>query len=251
MSDRTQRRSELGLTQTAAAARAGVSLATWRRWEEKPETVSAKTRTACERVLSADAGMSPPLEDSAAAFNAIWRESPELTPRQAYAIATTLGLWADYFLGEWLKHPDSPLHEIEPFDRFDLRVMMLVGENRAWAEAVRARCHILADEIESGTLPFQRSGPLIDEVLMGAAVAAGEELLRDSEDFFEGIESRDGVEDEESLDYLIGDEDWEVVIDGLDDRCRWSEWDAPTRCGDRRLPGLLAERHPFRWFDES
>lgn len=137
MNSRTDRRTELGLTQSAAATSAGLSLATWRRWEEDPESVNAKTRTACERVLAGESEHSRALAKSAAAFDAAWRGSPHLTPRQAYAIAMELDGWADTDIADWIQQPARPLHQISPFDLFDLRVMMLVGESRAWAEAVR------------------------------------------------------------------------------------------------------------------
>src|SRR5699024_6422393 len=95
MNERIERRNDLGLTQTSAATNAGVSLATWRRWEEDPESVSCKTREACERVLASEMEFSGALSKSAAAFEAAWGNSARLTPRQAYAIAMELVGWAD------------------------------------------------------------------------------------------------------------------------------------------------------------
>lgn len=248
MSERSDRRIELDLTQADAARKAGVSLATWRRWEEDPGAVSAKTRIACEGVLEGVSEFERALAKSTAAFVDAWGDSPRLTPRQAYAIAVELDGWADGEIAEWLRDPREPLHDVAPFHQFDLRVMMLVGESRAWADAVRRRCRIVSDEIEFGTLPFDRPGPLIDEVLIGAALEGAQASLQDMPELFERIPSREvDVDDDE--EYSIGDGDWDSVSDGFDDECQWDEWEVPLRSGHPLLPAVLAARHPFRWFD--
>lgn len=247
MNERSDRRLELDLTQADAARKAGVSLATWRRWEEDPDSVSAKTRIACEDVLDRASEYERAVSKSAEAFTASWRDSPRLTPRQAYAIAGVLDFWADSDIAEWLRDPSESLHEVPPFDNFDLRVMMRVGENRAWAEAVRQRCYLISDEIEAGTLPYGRPRPLIDEVLIGAALHGAHTLLEDIPELFEGIPARESVGDDE--DYMIGDDDWGAVVDDFDDVCGWDEWVVPLHQGHPLLPALLAQRHPFTWFD--
>lgn len=249
VNERTYRRTELGLTQTEAGAQAGVSLATWRRWEDEPDSVSAKTRMACERVLAASSEYERALAKPSTAFQNSWGDSHYLTPRQAYSIAVTLDGWADTDIREWLRRGEQALHEIRPFDAFDLRVMMLVGENRAWAEAVRQRCYALSDEIERGVLPFDRPGPFIDEVLIAATLSSAEAWLTDFPELFQGIPARDSVDDEGNEANLIGDDDWATVSDGFDDRCRWDDWEVPVRNGHPLLPAILDERHPFRWFD--
>lgn len=80
------------------------------------------------------------LADEAVKFEAAWGECPYLTPRQASSIATVLSTWADLYIREWLREAAEPLHEVPPFDGLDLRVMMLVGENRAWAAKFAERC---------------------------------------------------------------------------------------------------------------
>lgn len=45
------RRQRLNLTQAEAAERAGVTVATWRRFEADPASVLNEVRSACERVL--------------------------------------------------------------------------------------------------------------------------------------------------------------------------------------------------------
>lgn len=247
MTERTDRRVQLDLSQTDAARRAGVSLATWRRWEGDSESVSAKTRSACQSVLESATELERALAKSAEAFSVAWAESPHLTPRQAYAIALELDGWADTDIAEWLREPRQPLHEVAPFCDFDLRVMMLVAENRAWVEAVRRRCRVISDEIEAGTLPFNRSGPLIDEVLVGATLEGAQALLADIPEIFDRIAARSAIDDGE--DFFVGDNDWDAVSDGFDNECRWDEWEVPLMNGHPLLPAVLAERHPFRWFD--
>lgn len=53
-------------------------------------------------------------------------------------------MWEDLHLSSWISDPSGPLHDVPPFDEFDLRVMMLVGESRAWAEAVSQRCRVFS-----------------------------------------------------------------------------------------------------------
>lgn len=253
MNERANRRGQLDLTQADAARKAGVSLATWRRWEDDPESVSTKTRDACDGVLERGSDFERALAKSAEAFTEAWSGSPRLTPRQAYAIALELDGWADLHIGEWLREPSEPLHEIPPFCDFDLRVMMLVGENRAWVEAARQRCRVISNEIEAGVLPFDRPGPLIDEVLIGAALDGAQASLEDMPELFELIPPRNtahlGDDDDDDEAYLIGDDDWDVVSDGFDDECQWDEWEVPIRHDHPLLPAILAERHPYRWFD--
>lgn len=249
MSERTDRRAELGLTQSAAATKAGVSLATWRRWEEDPELVSVRTRTACEGVLATEGPFSRALAESAAAFGVAWSDSPHLTPRQAYALSVTLDGWADLHIEEWIVRPDEPLHTVPPFDNLDLRVMMHVAESRAWAEAVRQRCYAVSDEIERGILPFDRPGPLIDEVLIGAALGSARAYLEDMPELFDRIPARAAFEDDANDVYLVGDDDWDAVWDGFDERCRSDVWEVPLHRQHPLLPAILAERHPYTWCD--
>jgi len=96
-------------------------------------------------------------------------------------------------------------------------------------------------------LPFDRPGPLIDEVLIGAALHGAQESLEDMPELFERIPAREAVDGDE--DYVIGDDDWDAVSDGFDDACEWDEWEVPLRQGHPLLPAVLAQRHPFTWFD--
>lgn len=51
MTTQSDQRTEIGLTQEQAARRAGVSLATWRRWERNPDSVTEDVRAQCQEAL--------------------------------------------------------------------------------------------------------------------------------------------------------------------------------------------------------
>lgn len=247
MGELTKRRVEFGLTQDEAARKAGVSLASWRRWELDPDSVSVKTCVACEGVLESAAEFKRVFSKSCEAFTSSWKDSPRLTPRQAYAIGLQLDFWADTDIAEWLQDPNVPLYEVSPFTHFDLRVLMHVGENRAWVEGVRQRCYVISDEIQSGTLPFDRPGPLIDEILIGASLDDAQTLLGEEPELFAQIPSREGKGDDEKFE--IGDDDWDLVVDGFHDVGESEDWEIPLWKWHPLLPVILAQRPPFTWFD--
>ena len=245
-------RETLGLTQTEAARRAGVSLATWRRWEEDPDRVRLITRVACSSVLERASAQQLALAQGDADFERAWRDSYMLTPRQASAIAMALNWWADTEIADWLKDPDTPLHEVAPFDQLDLRVMMLVGENRAWAAAARERCRAVAKELEQGTTPFDdRRSCFFDELLMALAVSAAQDHLSDSPELFEHLSPREGtLEDDE--DGMHGDDDWDMVMANFDDDSSDLLWQSPIgQEGGAAVSILLADRPPSTWFDRK
>lgn len=247
MNPRRTRREALGLTQADAATRASLSLATWRRWEENPDKVSAATRIACERILDQDAALKAALATEAENFERAWGDCLHLTPRQASAITYSLSWWSDAEISEWLRDPTGePLHAVSPFDQLDLRVMVVVNDNRAWAAKARERCDAVAAEIENGVLPFDRPGCYFDELLMALALGDAEERLSDMPELFEGIPGRT-VADPEG-DWTL-DSDWEAVSEAFDDRCRWDDWEVPLYKDHSLLSAVLNERHPYSWFD--
>ena len=243
MNHRREQREALGLTQIEAAANAGISLATWRRWEEDPRSVRASTRVACEAVFSTE---HPVREDKTEiqAFERSWQDCSYLTPRQAYALAATIDLWADLYIGEWLKDPScEPLHQVSPFDQLDLRIMMHVNESRSWAAKVAERCYAVSDEIAKGVLPFDREGAYMDELLIAMSLSDAQVTMEDIPELFDELPAR------ASEDERVGDEDWDAVSSYFDDQCRWDEWEVPLYREHPLLPPILAERHPFTWFD--
>lgn len=245
MSERRRQREAIDLSQAAAAARAGVSLATWRRWEENPDVVSGSTRTKCEQVLDAQRAIHErhrrQLAEENENIDRLWRSHPLLTPRQASGIMVQLDMWQHLFIGTWLegRGPKEPLHTVSPFDELDPRVMIHVNDNQAWAHLARQRCITVRDEMHCGVLPFDRDGCFFDEILMALVVDWVAETYDDSE--AEG--SFDGIAPHEN------DDDWVTVSEVFNDAARWRSWKIPTIVGHELLPTVLAQSHPFSWFD--
>ncbi len=252
-SQRKKQRESLGLSQIEASQRANVSLATWRRWEANPDSVGAKTRKACAAVLASKDSRPKALREKDELIAKSWMDNPNITPRQAAALASTLDFWADADIAEWLNDPSStPLYEVSPFDRLDLRVMIRIGENRAWAAAAKERCYAVADEIRHGILPFDRKGCFFDELLMAMALDDAEDSMKDTPELFTGIPARRSEDlSDEDKDEVVADEDWEGVGDYFDNECRWDEWEVPTMTGHPLLPAILDDHPPVKWFDNN
>jgi len=130
--------------------------------------------------------------------------------------------------------------------------MILVNENRAWAESLSQRCHAVGDEIAQGVLPFDRPGCFADELLVALALPHAEASMSDMPGLFEQVaprsEQRAPRDGDEDADWVLDDE-WGLVADLFDNRCRWDEWDVPTVPGHPLLAAILAEHHPYTWFD--
>lgn len=184
-------------------------------------------------------------------FEQSWGDCPYLTPRQAAAIASVIALWADTEIGEWLDGGWSrePLHAVTPFTRLDRRVMIYVDDNKAWAEKARERCYAVADQIAEGVLPFDRQGCFFDELLMGLALPAAQEHLGEMPEVFDDIGPRLPSHYDEI--HFFGDDEWDMVSDAFDDRCRWDDWEVSVEKDHHLLAAILAERHPYTWFDPS
>lgn len=245
----------MGLTQTKAAMKAHVSVATWRRWEEDPTSVSERSRKRCESVIgvahSRAARVSrKALQDEARQLEAVWGSAKVLTPRQAHHVATTLSVWGDGDLPFWVASREEPLTEVGPFYYFDLRVMIRIDENRAFVQAVAERSRSLARDIVEGTFPSARSGPFIDDVLIAAALVASEDVQRGNPEAADHITARVAGpgEDRDDASHVL-DSDWDLVPGLLDDLLD-DAWQVPV-VGGPRLPALLEDRHPFTWLDES
>lgn len=249
MSTQNGKRQELGLTQTEAARRAGVSLPTWRRWEADPSQVSEETNAKCRKVLDRDV----PTFDVDWSTVEAWRDHPYLTPRQAAALVYELNGFGDLYLAEWLNHQHEPLHDTPPFDQLDRRVMFHVGDNQAWVAEARDHCYAVASGIEKGKLPHDQVACFFDEFVVFAASTIAEETYPDKLDLglYDQIPTRERRESEDEADWMTGDEDWEDLAEWLVDS---SAWDVQAVCGPRgQLSPLvqlaLSEHHPFTWFD--
>lgn len=235
MNTQRERREQLGLTQTGAARRAGVSIATWRRWEDNPGSVKGSTAERCEAVLGSRT--EGELSMSASLIARSWP-----TPRQSAGILTGLDFWIDE-IESWLNSPSEPLHEVGLFPLFDLRVMILVDGNRAWAAACRERLAALRGEITAGVFPFDRKGCFFDEAAMAPVLRVAQDYVTDLD--YDWVAPRPP-----SSDWDITDEDWDIVSDAFDDEAYWDGWEIPSMHGHPALPRLTASFHPFRWFDE-
>lgn len=177
-----------------------------------------------------------------------WIDSHIMSPRQAAALNTVLCIWAEGELQMWLDDPShEPLHTVDPFFYFDKRVMMWVGESRAFAAAVQERCLAVADNLVKGKIPHLWKDPFIDHVLIAGALPPAEDFLQDMPELFEGVPAR--IVDSESEDGLSGDDAWDSLSDTLDDLLD-DDWEVPVGGGSPYcLSRLLRERHPFTWFD--
>lgn len=149
-----------------------------------------------------------------------------------------------------MRSPDEPLHAVDPFDSFDLRVMMPVGENRAWAAAVAQRCSVIAREIEKGILPCDRPGPYIDEVLFGAAMHTARAWAMDDSTLMEPVPPREesGLNVGDDVD-MVEDDYWDELSGAFDDRARWLDYSYPLWSENAGLRLLLDARPPLTWLD--
>lgn len=250
MNERAQRRLEMDLTQAEAARRAGRSLDTWRKWEADPSSVGDESRRRCAAVLRVEAQDVPAEPAVGERYVRTWGDCPYMTPQQAYAISVQLDVWNDVEISEWVQRPQEPLHTVGPFDGFDLRIMMMVGENRSWAAGVGRRCAVIAREIETGVLPFDRPGPYIDEVLFAAAMHAARDWADDDPTLVEPVPARreTGVDSSDDV-YRVEDDYWDELYDEFDDRARWTDYIYPLLGGNPALRLLLDERPPLTWID--
>lgn len=229
--------------------------------------MSAKTATACERVLGVtavararDEGLEAESKEYQLQIAETWKGSDRLTPRQAAALSTVLSVWSDE-INYWLEgvlegHPkisSGPLSEAIPF-AIDPRVMMLIGENFAWAGLAKDHCAAISDEIEAGQLPFDRPNCCyFDEAILGIALQAAEDSLNDQPEIYQHIPPRTTIDlsdaDDEDAGYLLGDDDWGSVRDHFDNDASWGDWDVLMYSDHPLMRYLLTMRHPFTWFD--
>lgn len=249
--------------QTEAARLAGVSLATWRRFENDPASVSAQSRNKCQKALEKMAGkpgrearMDLSLARLADQLQEHWGDRHFMTPRQAALMTTALGLWDDErFLYD-------ELSENGPFDMFAPTVMMHVHNNRPWAKAVYDRCKALHDLLTQGVNPLHVPHSFVDEVLMVAACreAGGLEELYDEEDDswlpepclpeggdIEGADFEDiDIDDIEAARMFDDEGGWADLEENILEIAKHDD-EVEAVLGDDLLFGD-APRHPLEWF---
>ena len=113
---------------------------------------------------------------------------------------------------------------------------------------------ITSRNIEQGVLPFDRPGCFFDELLMALALPFAQAMLDEETEAFYPLPARQahdyGDEDEDAdEEFPIGDTEWDAVVEAFDDQCRWDEWEVPVLTGHVVLPLVLADHHPYCWFD--
>ncbi len=175
-----------------------------------------------------------------------WGTSAHLTVRQAATLTTLLLWWAEVTIPQWLDDPDGPLHRVAPFDGLDLRVMVLINENRAWAELAGQRCRAVGTQMASGILPSFGPHPrYFDEVLVALALQAAPAHMRDEDTMDPASLILPRTPDE----VTASEHGWSDAVNRLDEVAAWWDWDVPTVPGSGDLRPLLMARHPFTWFD--
>ncbi len=166
-----------------------------------------------------------------------WKGRKLLAPRQAAALATTLDVWAEMEIPEWLAARDYPLQDLRPFDVLDPQIMTIVNGDAVWVAKAAERLHAVAAEIRRGVWPPDRAGCFGDEVFCGAALVEAPTMLRENPELFATIPA------------LPGDDDWSAAQWEFDDRARFEEYFVPLHRDHRNL-GLVLEAHPpATWFN--
>jgi transcriptional regulator with XRE-family HTH domain len=272
----TARRNELNITQAEAAAKAGISLATWRRFEQSPGLgYRADTIRGVERALRlsrkelasrlgedrpAIAEQTGKKKAWIAPWNELWRATnwPSISPLMACAIQVALDSGRD-FLESALDDSSFDPEEWPVLAEFDSRIFIEVGENKPWYRALAKRMQHLVDAMDKGQLIDESCECFADAALFGAAVRNAIATWADDSEAWAGVSNvlpieNDGtqsptVEDDEDSDRGDDDDRWDLFVDDLDDRMPYREWDCvfPEY---RKIRHLLNHRPVKTWFDE-
>jgi hypothetical protein len=270
----TARRNELGITQAEAAAKAGVSIATWRRFEQSPglgyrgDTIRGVQRALrlTHKELADLLGEEQPTVAAQAGrdawigpWNELWRATnwPSISPLMACAIQAALdsGL---LMLESALDSSNFDPEEWPVLDELDSRIFIEVGENKPWYRALAGRMKHLVEAMNDGQLIDESCECFADAALFGAAVHHAVATWDMAAEVWPGVshvlpsehdEAENDDEDSEE-DECDGDDDhWDVFMDDLDDRMPYREWDCvfPEY---RKTRHLLNHRPVKTWFDE-
>lgn len=273
----TARRNELGITQAEAAAKAGISLATWRRFEQSPglgyradtirgvERVLKLARKELASLLGEDqpviAGQTDKTKAWIGPWNKLWAATtwPSISPLMACAIQVALDSGRD-MLESALDDSSFDPEEWPVLREFDSRIFIEVGENKPWYRALAKRMRHLVEAMDKGQLIDDSCECFADAALFGAAVRDAIATWDDDTDAWSGVSNvlpieNDGAEsrtaeDDENGDWDDVDDDrWDLFVDDLDDRMPYREWDCifPEY---RKTRHLLNHRPVKTWFDE-
>jgi DNA-binding XRE family transcriptional regulator len=169
-----QRRERLGMTPREAAARAGVSRATWNKFEADPTAVRPSTAKRCELALAPATPLSRGWgQEERALMSSVaesWADGP-LTPRQAYALMTVLGEWADTELQPWLEGEVGHLaHQVNRH--------LTGGEERTAATRSRAETETAPRPIGQGATLCRRFLPGDPKALLALERATARKHFR-------------------------------------------------------------------------
>lgn len=273
----TARRNELGLTQAEAAAKAGISLATWRRFEQSPglgyraDTIRGVERALklARKELASILGEEQPViaeqtgKEKAwiGPWNELWRATswPSISPLMACAIQVALDSGQD-MLEMALDDSNFDPEDWALLEEFDSRIFIEVGENKPWYRALAKRMRHLVEAMDKGQLIDESCECFADAVLFGAAVREAIETWDDKKGAWAGVSDdlpieNDGAEGRTAEDDEDGDWDdteddrWNLFIDDLDDRMPYREWDCVFP--EYRMTRHLLNHRPVKaWFDE-
>ncbi|GAA4619436.1 hypothetical protein GCM10023195_87870 [Actinoallomurus liliacearum] len=233
-------REAAGLTQVDAARAARISVATWRRAEEDPSSVSAKTRAAVERVLkTARRKMQGKTREEVEVAEHVRRlnacfgmEGSALTPAMAAQLAVTSDSLQDLDGQDW--SDTSGMTE-----RLPQAVLFRVYGNRAWLNRLAETYREMAIRIGRGGRPWPRT--MAEEFVLHSSIEWGRGTWDDMPpwEYLDGLERRDN------------DGDWRGVTmelshfplgfpDLVDD-------EMASRVTDGRI--YLSRLHPYRWWE--
>jgi transcriptional regulator with XRE-family HTH domain len=271
----TARRNGLSITQAEAAAKAGISLATWRRFEQSPglgyrsdtirgvERALKLTRKELTALLGEDqpaiAGQPEKEKAWIGPWNELWGATkwPSISPRMACAIQVALDMGRD-MLESALDSSNFDPEEWPILEEFDSRIFIEIGENKPWYRALAERMRHLVDAMSKGQLIDESYECFADAALFGAAVRHAIAGWDEAPETWPGVSnalpgepsSEQGLVDEDDEgDWDEDDDRWELFVDNLDDRMPYREWDCvfPEY---RRTRHLLNHRPVKTWFDE-
>ncbi|MEV0624228.1 helix-turn-helix transcriptional regulator [Nonomuraea sp. NPDC050404] len=229
-------REAAGLTQAEAAKVARISVATWRRAEDDLSSVSAKTRSAVERVLKATRRRPPEKASEpslhARRLNESFHEG-SLTPAMAVHLSATCGMAYDMSTHDQVDLPDF-------MEELPDSVLFRVQGNLAWREKLAENFQRMASLLDNGVRP--RPQNLAEEYVLHAAIGRGRGTWSDMPpwQYVEGIERRSD------------DPDWDGVAFEISrfpfGFPRFTEDEIADHIGsDGRI--RLSRLHPFRWWE--